>query len=579
MNTSGTAAQSQGVVKVLPDIWLKAAMLGSLWASVEIILGSFLHNLHIPFSGTFLASIGVILMINGFKLWPNKGLFWRTALVTAAMKSISPSAIIIGPMVGIFMEGVILEILVRSFVGKWPGFILGGALAVSWSLFQKIFVLLMTYGPDFVKLYEQLYFMASRSFGFAGDAPFDLVKALFIIDLTFGGMVAGLAYRRTHSPGTLSFPRPKFDDTNRNENLFDASTTQPYSILLFALNFAILVLGLSILDELSLTLAGIMVITYVSLSIFRYNRSLKRLKRPQLWIQLFAVMGLSGLILGGWESTSALLLGIETGMSMAVRALLVIFTFSAISIELRNPLIMNWFSQRGMGVLFEAISLAFEVLPRLLKRVSEIDRIWRNPFKTLNQLLYALEDLRVEHQSQQPSVIILTGNQGDGKTHMVKALLKDEKLQDIAFRGFYSEGGWVQGERDSYQIVDLQTQASELLCERRGPVGEIKAGPFHFRQPGLEFGCNILDSISSDHANHVVIIDEIGHLELKDLGWSPSITKLLHNGTMMIWTVRPGLLDAVIAKWNIDCKTFDVKKFTQSQISESIRALHNSKSF
>jgi len=35
--------------KPLPDIWLKAAMLGSLWASVEIILGSFLHNLHIPF--------------------------------------------------------------------------------------------------------------------------------------------------------------------------------------------------------------------------------------------------------------------------------------------------------------------------------------------------------------------------------------------------------------------------------------------------------------------------------------------------------------------------------------------------
>jgi len=41
-------------VEVLPDIWLKAAMLGSLWASIEIILGSFLHNLHIPFSGTFL---------------------------------------------------------------------------------------------------------------------------------------------------------------------------------------------------------------------------------------------------------------------------------------------------------------------------------------------------------------------------------------------------------------------------------------------------------------------------------------------------------------------------------------------
>ena len=137
----------------LPAIWLKAAMLGSLWASVEIILGSFLHNLHIPLSGTILAALGLTLMINGYKLWPEKGLFWRTALITAAMKSISPSAIIFGPMIGIFMEGLILEILVRLFRGRWPGFIIGGALAVSWSLFQKIFVLLMTYGPDFVKLY------------------------------------------------------------------------------------------------------------------------------------------------------------------------------------------------------------------------------------------------------------------------------------------------------------------------------------------------------------------------------------------------------------------------------------------
>ena len=230
--------------KVLPDIWLKAAMLGSLWASIEIILGSFLHNLHIPFAGTFLASLGLILMINGYKLWPDRGLFWRTALVTAAMKSISPSAIIFGPMVGIFMEGLILEIFARLFRGKWPGFLLGGALAVSWSLFQKIFVLLMTYGPDFVKLYEQLYFMAFRSFGFEGDAPFDLVKAIFIVDLSFGALVAGLAYKKIQPQRSIAFPESQFEPSPKKENLLVASATQPYSILLFLVNFLILILGL-----------------------------------------------------------------------------------------------------------------------------------------------------------------------------------------------------------------------------------------------------------------------------------------------------------------------------------------------
>ncbi|NQV41127.1 MAG: hypothetical protein HQ506_02130 [Candidatus Marinimicrobia bacterium] len=570
MSDSGYESPLQGEVKALPDIWLKAAMLGSLWASIEIILGSFLHNLHIPFSGTFLASVGLILMINGYKLWPNKGLFWRTALVTAAMKSISPSAIIIGPMVGIFMEGVILEIFVRLFRGKWPGFLLGGALAVSWSLFQKIFVLLMTYGPDFVKLYEQLYFMASRSFGFEGDAPFDLVKAIFIIDLSFGGLVAGLAYRKISSQRTLSFPQSKLDTPPKKENLLVASATQPFSTLLFIANFIVLIVGLSYLDELSPPLGGLLVITYVTLNIFRYNRSLKRLKRPTLWIQLFAMMGLSGLLLGGWDSSTALLAGLETGVSMAIRALLVIFTFSALSIELRNPVIMTWFTRMGMGVLFEAISLAFEVLPRLLKRVSEIDRIWRHPFRTLSQLLAALEDLRVEHHSKHPRVIILTGNPGDGKTNMIKALMTNKNLQDIDFKGFYSVGTWVKNERDSYRIVDIESQASELLCERKEPAGKLRAGPFNFRQPGLEFGCKILNSIAPEYSESIVVIDEIGHLELKDQGWGPCMSELVNCKARMIWTVRPGLLDAVIAKWGLDYKVINVKKSSDTEICNSV---------
>ena len=553
---------------VLPDIWLKASMLGSLWASIEIILGSFLHNLHVPFSGTFLASVGLILMINGYKLWPDKGLFWRTALVTAAMKSISPSAIIFGPMVGILMEGVILEIFVRLFRGKWLGFVIGGALAVTWSLFQKIFVMLMTYGPDFVLLYEQLYFMAARTFGFEGNAPFDLVKAIFIIDLGYGATVAGIAIRKNRPQKKISFPNSGSDDAPKSENLLIASATQPYSILLFVANFVVLVLGLSYLDEVSLPTGGLLVITYITLNILRYNRSLKRLKRPTLWIQLIAMMGLSGLLLGGWDSTAALLVGLETGLSMAIRALLVIFSFSALSIEMRNPVIMQRFTQMGMGVLLDTISLAFEVLPRLLKRVSEIDRMWRHPFRTLSQLLAALEDLRLEHGTQHPRIIILTGHPGEGKTSMIKALVETQNTEEVMFSGFYSEGAWLKGERDSYRIIDIITGESELLCDRDEPLSQFRAGPFNFRERGLNFGCQLLESLSDQKG--IVIIDEIGHLELNDQGWGKCMNHLLSRNTPMIWTVRPSLLDAVISKWKLDYQVIDVSKSTALKIGEKI---------
>ncbi|NQV29273.1 MAG: hypothetical protein HQ508_00155 [Candidatus Marinimicrobia bacterium] len=569
MNDPNNHNSGINVSQTMPDIWMKAAMLGSLWASIEIILGSFLHNLHIPLSGTFLASLGLILMINGYKLWPQKGLFWRTALVTAAMKSISPSAIIFGPMIGIFMEGLILELFVRLFKGRWIGFVIGGALAVSWSLLQKILVLTMTYGPDFIKLYEQLYLMAAHSLRFDGTAPVDLVKAIFLIDLCFGALVASLAFRRGKSLDKIILPPAAHVKGEQAENLLIASASQKFSLLLFFANLLLLVAGLALLDDLSLPIGAALVILYVSLNISRYARSLRRLKNPRLWIQLIAVMGLSGLILGGWDSTASILAGLQTGFGMAIRALLVIFGFSALSIEFRNPVIINWFSRRGMAIVFEALSIAFEVLPRLLKLVSQKKHLWRHPIKTLNQLLGALEILRQEHVSSSAMIVILTGNQGDGKTQLIRDLIDSSESSDIKFSGFYSEGSWLDGERDKYHIVDISNRSSALLCERDDPPSDIRSGPFNFRHSGIAFGCGILKDIVPDKKT-VVVIDEIGPLELRDEGWGIYMGELVAAKQMMIWTVRPSLLDAVIAKWGI---RFSILKARESKVSDIERFL------
>ena len=136
-------------------VWQRAAILGSLWASVEIIVGSFLHNLNLPFAGSVLAAFGVIVMTAGHRATPERGLIWRAALVCALMKSVSPSAVILGPMVGIVMEGLLLQSSVSLLGGNLAGYAIGGALAVSWSLVQKILSALIAFGPDVVRLYVE----------------------------------------------------------------------------------------------------------------------------------------------------------------------------------------------------------------------------------------------------------------------------------------------------------------------------------------------------------------------------------------------------------------------------------------
>jgi len=57
----------------LNNTWLKASILGATWAASEIILGSFLHNLHIPFKGSILTAIALTLLIAVNYKWTDRG--------------------------------------------------------------------------------------------------------------------------------------------------------------------------------------------------------------------------------------------------------------------------------------------------------------------------------------------------------------------------------------------------------------------------------------------------------------------------------------------------------------------------
>ena len=74
--------------------WTKASVLAGLWAGIEIVAGSFLHNLKIPFSGTFLTLISITLVIGFYQIWKQPGIIWRAGIITALMKSISPAVIL-----------------------------------------------------------------------------------------------------------------------------------------------------------------------------------------------------------------------------------------------------------------------------------------------------------------------------------------------------------------------------------------------------------------------------------------------------------------------------------------------------
>ena len=146
------------------DIWLKASVVGGLWASMEIIVGSFLHNTRLPFAGSILAFAGTILLIGFYQLWPQRGLIIRAGLITAIMKSVSPSAIILGPMTGIITEAALIELVIILLGNNFPSVAFAGVLSLSSALFHKIISVIILYGFNVITIYVNVINFALKQF-------------------------------------------------------------------------------------------------------------------------------------------------------------------------------------------------------------------------------------------------------------------------------------------------------------------------------------------------------------------------------------------------------------------------------
>ena len=539
----------------ISDIWLKAAVLGSLWASSEIILGSFLHNLRIPMAGTLLSALGSAILISGHQLWPQRGLFWRAALICSAMKSISPSAVIIGPMIGIFVEGILLEAGVLVLGRNIFGYAAGGALAVSWSMVQKLISFIITFGLNFIELYKSLYAYAAVNLGISRFGPFDLVLTFFALQMLAGAAVAIVAVRLGHNARKAPAAAPDLRSPARSRYL-EINPTQRFSIALLCLNVAAVIAGLWLLSRGPTLLSISFVSFYTVFNILRYRRSLQRLKRPALWLGLAALIMLSGFFLNGLQSSQIWSWnGVLAGAVMTVRAIMVILAFSAISIELRNPRILNVLMRKSMQDFPKAMGIAFEILPQFVAILSRQKPLWKRMDGILPELLRHADGWLTTYSEAKPmtrKIIFLTGRSGQGKTTMVSRVAGRLREMDYAVAGVCAPGYWKDGERSGFDVIRLSDGRGAPLCRKQGAGSDVSVGPFNFFEQGLRFGREALSMKSVKDADFI-FVDEVGPLELRGEGWAAALDDLVNRIDIpMLWVVRKGVLREVGIRWLTD---------------------------
>ena len=88
---------------------------GVLWGVFEMFIGTYLHLLNVPLRGAFMAGAGsVILCVSRFYV-DKPGATLAMGMVAAAVKMLSFGAFKLGPVGGIIIESLIVEIVLTVF--------------------------------------------------------------------------------------------------------------------------------------------------------------------------------------------------------------------------------------------------------------------------------------------------------------------------------------------------------------------------------------------------------------------------------------------------------------------------------
>lgn len=383
--------------------WLKAAIIGSTWAAFEIIIGSFLHNLRIPFAGTILSMTGIFLLVSYMQVWKEKGLIIRAGLICALMKSISPSAIILGPMIGIFMEAVILEFFLFILGKNLVGYIIGGAFGVLWAILQKVLSLLVLYGNDLIKIAKAFYLYLVKVSGLQGFPAQNLILSVMIIYLVLGafagylGYIAGKNYKKKPAIGKNKVSVPSIE----KQMALNITEQNKYSFAYLWLIIAAIILNLYLVNagmQLEAIISGAVFMTFC---LSRYKNTSRLLKKPSVWMQ-FIVITVVAALLWEWFATGKFFSerGLVAGLEMNYRALIVIAGFSSVSVELRNPLIKSISYKRGFAKLHDSLSIAFNTLPIIIDSLPKPKNMIKQRKKVISNLMSQSENLLNHFEKQ-----------------------------------------------------------------------------------------------------------------------------------------------------------------------------------
>jgi nucleoside-triphosphatase len=171
------------------------------------------------------------------------------------------------------------------------------------------------------------------------------------------------------------------------------------------------------------------------------------------------------------------------------------------------------------------------------------------------------------------ATVVVTGHPGSGKTPLVEAVATRLQEQGTPVAGFVQPAIIESGEKAGFSLRDVGSGATARLARRVEPGTGRHGTSYSFFDEGFELARRALQSVE---AGSVLIVDELGPVELRGGGHWPAVQRALVRAELagMVVVVRrslvPALIDALGAE---DVVIFDLEETDGDPLSGVIGAL------
>lgn len=514
---------------------MRAAVLGSIWASIEIIVGNFLHGFRMPFTGEILTFFAIYFLTAASIRWKLKGLIWRAGLICGMMKFFTPGVKVFGPIIGIVSESFMLEIALRIFGMNALGFILGGGLTLCLPLIQKLVNLLIVYGWNLIVVFDKSIEFLFKLINLENTDSIVVLLVLLSINFVFGGLAATLGYV-SGKKNTVFNLEDKNNSFFRPTLVYEEKEGIGLIFLNIIVNAGIIITILFFIKE-YLLVCSVLIVSYIVYVIFRYKNSRRIFKNYKLWLQILVFTGLTTFVLTFILKTE-LDKSILTGIEMFLRVLLITVGFSSISSEISKNTFTAFLHGKLNKNFSEALNLAFAAVPEIINTSKGITSIL-NPGKFINELTYLTDVWHDRFKAMTKKIIIITGSQGKGKTSYI------ENMIDNRTTGVFSKVIYDSDVRIGYDAVIINGNESMPLC-RVDYNSDLRLGKFGFYRETFRLITDKIMSWEKDSYDKI-IIDEIGLLEKDKTGWYDLMTWALSDKDIrLVISVRRDIVEGII---------------------------------